>query len=113
MRNPVWYQRVAAATREIANNCGGAFVMTRERLREEAIIVDGRLAECPQQVWEHMTLAMQRVGLSVRPFEDAGKAVLMIFGDQFDAEGAAHHCEKVGIPADVRIALADTRVAVA
>lgn len=98
-----WFQLLAEAIREIADTCGGAFVMTIDRLREEAKDVRPDLGGCPECVWNHFSLALPRqAGLQCRRSD--GGVVTIFDSSRFDIRTATEHCKKLGIPDDVMIA---------
>lgn len=114
MERSQWFQQVADAVRLIVDDCGGAIVVTRESLREDAIVDNRALEACPQTIWDHLTctLGPRGGGLKSEIFGNGSDGALLIHDPGVHANSAMamrHVLKMGGIPPDVHIARLDVR----
>ncbi len=107
-----WFAMAATAVSEIVDRCGGAIVMTKEGLHQEACEVNPQLGECPNDVWTHLSCALKyRHGLQTASYKGTESTIVVFSPTKYTTlDHAIRHCKNVtGISGDVRLAVLDAR----
>ncbi|HET6622866.1 MAG TPA: hypothetical protein VFG56_02945 [Candidatus Saccharimonadales bacterium] len=103
------FQKIGHILKDMVDECGGAYISTREDYIE---FIRREAPTASELAVQHFTCSLRRHGLTSRGYHERSNDVVVIFDTtKFDFEQAVAHVEMMGLPEAVQIRLFELDVA--
>jgi hypothetical protein len=102
LTNTEWFVRASHIVRAMVEENGGAILRTRTELKEAIKASSEDMAECPDQVLQHLNPALvRRASLTCCAYENNDGELLIIFDAELSEASARQIIKDVGLTNDV------------
>lgn len=105
--NSHWFNLIAETVKDLVEDHSGAFVMTREELRDELVVMCPELRDCPSKVMNHMTMAFPNVSVSSKDYVPGAKGPILVWRASWQESRARNFVQRKGESFGTRIAVAN------
>lgn len=103
------FQQIGHILKDMVDECGGAYISTREDFIE---FIRREVPAVSELAVQHFTCGLRRYGLTSRGYRERSNDIVVIFDEaKFDYQQAVAHIEMMDLPEAVQVRLFELQLA--